>query len=249
MWTLQRKDSFEEIALTWVWALVAWLIWSIFILIISIFIWNYINLFSIDSSVSRFWSIKVEPVFTILISLITLIWTSITSLLTYFLLWKTNPENYKKNNVIFSQIAYLQILIYVCITPIYIFFWWTSYDNITISYIIHVLSVIFSVNIFLDILNNYRYVMIWIYGTFIWTFLTTIISIIIYNNSSGWKLNFIILIFLIPLINFLIILLKKLFELWYYYFHTFTWADPIWDIFYKIKKEDEENEKLKNNFI
>lgn len=250
MVNLERKDSFEEIWITALWAMVAWLIWSIIILIFTIFIGSYTNLFSVVTETSKFWWLRVEPIYPIMMSVITLIWTSITSIVTYLILWKANPSNYKKNNVIFNQIMLLQVLIYICISPIYIIFGGTSFDNIIICYIIHVLVVIFWVNIILDILNNYRYVMIWIYWTFLWTFLTTIVCLVVHFNYSFSNSKFITLVFLIPLINFLIILIKKFFELAYFHFYRFTWTDPIWDIFYKIKKEEDDNEKEKqmNNF-
>lgn len=251
MVNLEKKDSFEVIWITSLWAMVAWLIWSIIILIFTIFIWKYTNLFSLTVSKTAFWSFRVEPIYPIMMSVVTLIWTSITNILTYIILWKTNPENYKRNNVIFNQIMLLQILVYICIAPIYIILWLTSFDNIIICFIIHVLIVIFWINIILDILNNYRYVMIWIYWTFIWTFLTTIIALFIHSNFPTSNTKLTTLIFLIPLINFLIIFFKKIFELLYFHFYRFTWTDPIWDIFYKIKREEEENEKEKsnNNFI
>lgn len=243
MWTLTKKDSFQEIAMTIVWAFVAWLIWSVFILLLSIFIWNYTNLFTAWWVWTKFGTVRVEPIYPIMMSLITLVWTTITSILTYLILGYTNPESYKKNFVIFSQIFYLQILIYICITPIYLIFWWTSFDNVIITNIIHVLIVIFWINLLLDILNNYRYVLIWIYWTFIWTFLTSIIAILIYYSFPSWNSKITALILLVPTINTLIIALKKVFELWYFHFYRLTWTDPIWDIFYKIKREDEEKEK------
>ena len=85
--------------------------------------------------------------------------------------------------------------------------------------------------------------MIWIYWSFIWLFISSIIAIIFFNLFSDWIAKLLSLVFLLPIINFLIIFLKKLFDVVYYHFYRLTWSDPIWDIFYKIKKEDEENEK------
>lgn len=237
----EEKESFTNIFITSLWVFLAWLIWSVTILIISFIIWNQTEIFSGIYNY-KFWT-KIEWLYTILFSFVTLIWTVISSIITYKILWWTNPKKYKKNNVIFSQIAFFQILVYIFIAPIYLLFWWASFENIMICYIFHILIIIFWVNIILDILNNYRYVLIWIYWTFIALFISILISIWIFNLFWNGMAKLISLVFLLPIINFLNIFIKKLFEVLYYHFYKITASDPIWDIFYKIKKEDEETEK------
>ena len=238
---LERKESWQDIGISSAWVFLAWLIWSITVLAFAFFIWNYTDLFA-NVYNPKVWT-KVETLFSIILSIITLIWTSVALLLSYSILWATNPERYKKNNVIFTQIAFFQVLVYIMMTPVYLIYWWGSINNILMCYIFHVLIVIFWTHIILDILNNYRYVMIWIYWSFIWLFISSIIAIIFFNLFSDWIAKLLSLVFLLPIINFLIIFLKKLFDVVYYHFYRLTWSDPIWDIFYKIKKEDEENEK------
>jgi hypothetical protein len=41
--------------------------------------------------------------------------------LTYFILNLTNPEKYKKSLVIYGQIAFFTVLVYLFVTPVYIF--------------------------------------------------------------------------------------------------------------------------------
>jgi hypothetical protein len=41
--------------------------------------------------------------------------------LTYFILSLTNPEKYKKSLVIYGQIAFFTVLVYLFVTPVYIF--------------------------------------------------------------------------------------------------------------------------------
>lgn len=239
---LEKKESILEILIISLWVFLAWLIWWIIILIISFFLWTNFSLFSWVYNTSKLW-LKVEPIYPIVLSFITIFWTSITSILTYKILSLTNGEKYRSNNVIFTNISFFQVLVYLSILPVYIIYWWVSFDNIMTTYIFHVLIVIFWTHIILDVLNNYRYVMIWIYWSFIALFLSTFVSIIFFNLFTSWQAKLMSLVFLLPIINFLIIFIKKLFELLYYYFYRKTWTDPIWDIFYKIKREDEELEK------
>lgn len=239
---LQKKESFQDIIVISIWVLIAGLIWSISIFLCSFFISNYINIFDWIQDINKIW-LSVSTPYPIILSLITLIWTSITSFISYKILWITNPEKYKKNNVIFSQIAFFQVLVYIFILPVYMSFWVIKYDNIMITFIFHVLIIIFWTNIILDILNNYRYVIIWIYWSFIWLFISIFFTIFVFNYFNSGNAKLISLLFLLPAISFTSIFIKKIFEFSYFYFYKFTWIDPIWDIFYKIQKEDEENEK------
>lgn len=240
---LERKENIQDILLTWVWVFLAWLIWSIIILVVSFFLGQYTNIFSSVYNTWKFWISNISPLYPLIMSVVTLVWTTISSIITYYILWITSSETYKNNNTIFWQVAFFQVLVFICIAPIYIIFWGISFDNIMITYIFHIIIVIFWTNIILDILNNYRYVMIWIYWTFIWTFLTALISFVVFYSVPSGNAKLLALVFLLPFMNFLIIFLKKIFELLYYHFYRITWTDPIWDIFYKIKKDDEEAEK------
>jgi hypothetical protein len=48
-----------------------------------------------------------------------------------------------------------------------------------------------------------------------------------------------VLMLLLPLSNFIIIFLKQIFELAYYYYYKFTSLDPLGDIFYQIEVDEE----------
>lgn len=238
---IERKESFKEILISSLWVLVAGLIWSIIILIFSFIIWSQSNVFD-NIANSKFWA-KWETLYSIIFAVLALFWTTITSLFSYKFLWALNPEKYKTNFVIFSQVAFFQILIFIFISPIYLYFGWSNFENNIIIFIFHIFVVTFWTNIILEVLNNYRYVIIWIYWSFIWLFISLLVVISVFKNFSSWNAKLFSLLFLLPIISFSIIFIKKLFEFVYFHFYRITWSDPIWDIFYKIKKEDEENEK------
>jgi len=71
-----------------------------------------------------------------------------------------NPERYKRNLIIFGQISLFGILTYVFFTPIYIYLGIKSYENILYIFIVHTLIVTFGTSIILEIMNNYRHILI-----------------------------------------------------------------------------------------
>lgn len=60
----------------------------------------------------------------------------------------------------------------------------------------------------------------------------------IYANSK-WKV--VLIVFLVPLINFLNYFCKQIIEIIYYNYYKYTWTDPIWNVFYEIEKEEKES--------
>lgn len=241
MYLTPRKQNFSEIFINAFWWFVAWLIWSIFILIITFILSNYFNIVS-TFELNKMWT-KANSMFPLLISLLTLFWTSITSYLSYYILNMTAPEKYKSNSSILSQLSVFQILTYIFITPIYIYVWISNYNNLMIIFIFHTIIIIFWTNLLLEIFNNYRYLLIWFYGSFIWLFFSVLFSVYIFNTFWTWTAKLIMLVLLLPIINFITILLKQVFELVYYSYYTYTSYDSLWNIFYKIEEDYKEKEK------
>ena len=110
-------------------------------------------------------------------------------------------------------------------------------------FLVHTLIVIFWTSIILELLNNYRHILIWVYGSFVWLFISMIITVMIFTSFTSWSAKLISLVVLLPVINFTVTFFKQLFELSYFYYYKFTNQDQLWDIFYQI--EMEENELLR----
>ncbi len=233
-----KKQNFWDILINSLGSFLAWIIWSIIIIVITFFLSNSIDVVSNFQS-NRIW-IKASPIFPLLLSLITLIWTSVTSFLTYKISNMTNPEKYKKNIIIFWQIAFFQVLTYIFLAPIYIYTWMLDYQNIMTVYIFHVIIIMFWTSLILEILNNYRYILIWLYWSFVWLFFSWVFSLFVFFSFSGGLAKLIILALLLPLLNFLLNFIKQIFELMYYYYHKATALDQLWDIFYQIELEEKE---------
>ena len=133
MFLSPRKQKFSDILINSLWVFIAWIIWSIFIIIVTFIISDFLNIVS-TFEINKSWS-KTNSMFPIIISLITLFGTSITSFFTYYILNTTDSEKYKKNIVIFWQLAFFQLLTYIFISPIYIYTWLIDYNNIIFVFI------------------------------------------------------------------------------------------------------------------
>jgi len=237
-----KELNFQNIIINSLWSLIAWIAGSVIILIITFFVSNIISV-SQTFEQARIWT-QTNSIFPIILSIITLIWTTITTILTYRILNITDSQRYKKNIIILWQIMFFSFLLYFFITPIYIYAWMQNYDNIMIIFLFHTIAIIFGTNIILEVLNNYRYILIWIYWSFVGMFISIIITTLIFTSFNTWFAKLISLVLLLPIINFSITFFKQIFEFGYFYYYKYTNQDQLWDIFYQI--EMEEKEKLKD---
>lgn len=242
-----QKIIFKDVLLNSLGSLIAWIIWSIIILFLIFSLSWVINIWEWFNSSKIWW--QTTTIFPIVLSIIALFSTFVTSFLTYFLLNMTSPEKYKKNVIIIWQITFFSILTYFFFAPIYIFEWLIIYTNIIYVFLAHVLLLSFWVSIIIEILNNYRYVLLWIYWSFIWLFLSLSITLLIF---SSFDLGYakLISLFMLPIINFLMTFFKQTFELIYFHYNKYTNLDQLWDIFYTIENEEKEllrEEEQKNS--
>ena len=233
-----KKIDFQDILINSLWSLIAWIIWWTIILIITFLLWDSVNIPWTFAN-AQIW-LETSTIFPLILSIITLIWTTITIYLTYKLLTITSEERYKKNIVVSWQIAFFALFTYFFITPVYIYSGLINYDYIMYVFLAHTIIVMFGTNIILELLNNYRHILIWVYWSFIGLFVSMILTVLIFSSFSSWSAKLIILVLLIPIINFSITFFKELFELTYYYYYKYTNQDQLGDIFYQIEMEEKE---------
>lgn len=148
-------------------------------------------------------------------------------MLTCFILNLTNPERYKKNAIVYGQIAFFGILTYAFITPVYIYTGLLAYENILFIFMFHCIILAFGTSIILEVLNNYRYILTGIYGSFVGLFLTSMITLAIFNSFTAGQAKLISLLVLFPIINASIVLFKQIFEFGYYKYHKMTNLDQL----------------------
>jgi len=233
-----KKIEFQEVLINSLWSLIAWIVGSVVILLITFLLWNSINI-PWTFAKAQIW-IETSSIFPLILSIITLIWTTITIFLTYKLLNMTSNERYKKNIVIVWQLAFFVFLTYLFVTPIYIYAWLIDYNYIMYVFLVHTLLVIFWTSVIMELLNNYRHILIWLYWSFIWLFISIIFTVLIFTSLDTWIARLISLVILIPVINFSTTFFKQLFQLAYYHYYNYTNLDQLGDIFYQIELEEKE---------
>ena len=236
LWPKQIK--FNDILINSLWALIAWAIWSIIIVIITFAISSIVSVTGEFSKASTW--IPTSAFFPLVLSVITLIWTTTTVFLTYFILNLTDSERYKKNIIILWQITFFAVTTYIFVTPAYVYAGLTDINYIMYIFLFHSTIVIFWTSILLEILNNYRYILTWIYWSFIWLFVSIIFTILIFSFFDNWTARLVALVVLLPLINFLVTFFKQVFEYIYFVYFRYTNQDNLWDIFYQIELEEKE---------
>jgi len=239
-----KKISFQDILVSSMWALIAGILWSLLIIIITFFSSGALQIQTKFDAVFKWVAWETSAIFPLALSLITFIGTSLSIFLTYIILSLINSERYKRNIIIFSQISLFWLLTYIFFTPIYIYLGIKSYANILYIFIAHTIITSFGTSLILEVMNNYRNILIWIYWSFIWLFVASFFSIVIFIITPEWTAKLFILVVLLPLINFSITFFKQLFELIYYKYYLLTNQDPLWDIFYQIEMEEKEELRL-----
>lgn len=233
-----RKASLIRLLINSIGVFAAWFIWSI-VVMAFLFLLSQAFSFNFDTSAWTSW-IKEWFLFPFLFSLVVFMWTTVTMLFTYLVLCVTNWENYKKNMTTFFHIIFFSVLIYVFMIPIYLFVWENFYESIFIIFLLHNLMAFLLFSIVLELLNNYTHIFLWLYSSFLWTVITilVIINFWIFDHSK-WKVF--LIVFLVPLLNFLNYFSKQVIEIIYYNYYKYTWTDPIWNVFYQIEKEEKED--------
>jgi hypothetical protein len=233
-----KKINFQDILINSLWSLIAWIVWSVIILLITFLLWDSVNIPGTFAT-AQIW-LETSSIFPLILSIITLIWTTTTLFLTYKLLNMTSSEKYKKNVVISWQIAFFAFLTYIFITPVYIYVWLLDYEYIMYIFLVHTLLVTFWTSIIIELLNNYRHILIWLYWSFVWLFLSMAITVLIFTSLDTGIARLVSLVLLLPIINFSVTFFKQVFELAYYHYYKYTNLDQLWDIFYQIEMEEKE---------
>jgi len=236
-----RQISLKDIFINSLWSLWAWIIWSIVILFL-VFLISWVVDIPAGFDSMRIWA-NTNAIFPIILSVIALIWTILTVFITYYIITLTDPEKYKRNLVIYGQIAFYSIMVYIFITPVYIVMGLENYNNIIYIFLFHILILSFWVSIIIEILNNYTYILVWVYWSFIGLFGSIILTLFIYNSFPWGYAKLISLVILLPVINFLQTFFKQLFEFIYFHYYRITWMDNIWDIFRTIENEEKEKQR------
>lgn len=235
-----QKIEINDIFINALGSLIAWIVWGILIVIITFALGDIIDIPGSFVKAESDIGMKTSAIFPIILSVVTLIGTTLSMYLTYKFLHLTNSQRYKKNVIILGQIFFFSFLSYAFFTPIYLYTGLLSYNYLIGVYMIHTLLVSFWVSILLEVLNNYRYILIGIYGSFVWLFVAMILTFFMFQLFDGGIARLMAMVLLLPIINFSLTLFKQLFEFAYFHYYSFSAQDQLWDIFYQIEEEEKE---------
>lgn len=244
-----KKIVLTDVLINSLGALIAGFIGSLILLTIVFVSSKIISIPNTFSSARLDESLR-SPMFPFVLSFITFFTTMVSFFIATKVLHMTDPTRYKKSRIAYGQIGIFWILTYLCITPIYIFMGVINYDNIMLIFIIHCLILSFWTSLILEILNNYRYILVGYYWNFFALFVTSMMTVVLFISMPSGSAKLFSLLLMLPLILLGNTLFKGLFELLYYHYHNFSNTDPLGDIFYQIEHEEQEalrEEALKNS--
>ncbi len=229
--------SFQDVWMNALGALIAWIVGSILILMIVVGLWA-VDLdikWTFDNAVK---GVAMDSMFPFMLSIIMFVSSYIVVIVTYLFLNYIQGEKYKKNSIIFGQLSFFSLIVYIFLTPLYLKA--TNPSELIYTFVYHSLILVLWINLIFELLNNYRYILIWFYWSFIGLFLSTLITISIFNWVESSYAKLILLLILLPMVNTLMMFFKWLFEFTYYKYHKATWYDQLGDVFYQIQTEEEE---------
>lgn len=93
-------------------------------------------------------------------------------------------------------------------TPIYIYMGLSDYENIMVVFIIHCMMLTFGASLILEILNNYRYILIGFYGSFIGLFFTSVLTLMLFSSMESGYVKLLSMLIMLPLINTTLVFFK-----------------------------------------
>lgn len=179
-----------------------------------------------------------SSLFPFVLSFITFLVSILVTIITYNFLAIIDGEKYKKSLIHFWQISFFAIIIYIIFAPIYVYVGIHNYNSILYVFILHILLLTFGEILILELLNNYRYILVGLYASFFGLGVSAILVVFIFSLFSDGYAKLLSLLLILPLINGFILFFKWIFEMMYYQYFMFTGKDQLWDIFDQIKQEE-----------
>jgi len=186
-----------------------------------------------------------KEVYPFLYSMIGFFPVFITVSISYFFQHLIFPDKYKNNLIIFGQMAFLAVLIYVFMTPVYLVA--TSDEWRILVFFVQVLFTVFAMSILTELLASYRYVLLGVYGSFTGLLVCIFLSVCIFVSNSAMSAdinysqnNLYILIGSILLVSVSVNTIRVLFEAGYFALYNATGTDYLGDIFEKIETREKD---------
>jgi len=193
-----------------------------------------------NSGASGGWFGGSGGIFPIVFAFVALLSSLIVSQVTYYFLVLIDGEKYKSSTIHFGQLALFSVILFVFFLPVYVVMGNTSPDSMIQIFMIHMLVGSFGIALIGELLNNYRYILLELYACFVGMILAWILIESLYGVFADGLAKIYALLIILPLTNALVILIKELFALAYWYYFHITGSDPLGDIFEQIKEQERE---------
>lgn len=238
-----QKILLSDIGLTSISAFLCGVVGSLWILLIVFMSGNLLSLQNTSTGMSQ--------IFPFILSLTTFFGTCMSVMLNSLFLAMIQPNLYKNTRILQIQIWFFCVMSYFLFTPLYLILGKTDSTHLLFIFLIHTLFIVFWTHIIRELLNNYKYILVSLYGSFLSIFfLGGILFFIFRNNEIGEMLLF-SLTLLLPLMLLCITFFVELFQYFYSAYYQFTNLDPLGNIFVRIEKEEQEKlqEESQKNII
>ncbi len=184
-------------------------------------------------------------VFPYVLALVAFVAILCSSYLNFYFSRLIFPEKYASTVTVSAQVFTFSLLMYLIFTPLYVFAWWRGELSLMGVYVVHVLTAVLWTTLIVEILSNYRYVLLSIYAAFFGFFGGVFSSLLFFlsDSSNSVKILSALSITLI-LAFFFTTLFRSFFEFIYYKLYTLSGQDVLWSLFSEIEKEEREREKF-----
>ncbi len=180
-----------------------------------------------------------------LLAMITFFALTIGNIITYSIRSYIFPHIYSRGRTAISQIAIMSILLYIIFAPIYMVMWGTNpwAASLLSAFSLHVLVNIFSLELLVGLISQYRYSLLSLYSSIISFLLTGIILYSIQTQFPSSDYTMFLLFGLTILAYLLWGFITTCVSWLYFLIYRATGKDPIGDIFSRIEAEEREVEK------
>lgn len=226
-----------EVGMQALWACLSGIIGSVLLVLIVFLFWGLID---IPSQMSSVWFSMGggNALFPLALSFITFFVSVIVALTSYYFLTLIESEKYKKTMIHFAQISLFSVILYIIFLPMYAYIGMKNYDLIMYIFIAHILLLNFWVLLMMELLNNYRYILVGFYASFFGLWISGMGILFLFSLFNDGYAKLISLLFIIPLSSTLLLFFKWIFEMLYYKYFMITGKDSLWDIFEQIIQEE-----------
>ncbi len=180
-----------------------------------------------------------------LLAMIAFFSLTIGNLSTYTIRSYIFPHIYSRGRTTLSQIAIMSILLYIVFAPVYMVVWGVNPDTSSIlsAFSLHVLLNVFTLELLIGLISQYRYSLLSLYASIVSLLLTGIILFLLKNQFSGSEYTIFLLFWLTILAYLLGWLITTMISWIYYSIYRATGKDTIGDIFTRIENEEKNLEK------